>query len=311
MFARRVINKRLVPLMSLIAWSIAEQCATAQKEIVSFPFIADQFVASISDETLKVLPPWKPGDGEPPVSPGRARLAADRVLATSFDANRFPDCSVQFARLELVSQYSDDQEFWIWLAVYETSWKGRSLHSWLSRRHDWSSLHFGEAPIFVVPVLMNGEAIQPAPIQHLVEYSEAELRDMADSLAAGHPPGLAGPWLYQAYTVPGVAVATVGTELLERTPAWKPADENPPVAFVRALAAATPIQQHRLPSDDRRETTLEYIDLQELQKNKWVWCFNYQSNTRVGGQTGIPAFIEVAVLMDGKAVEPVTVEQRK
>ncbi len=310
MKTRFFIRQVSASLMALaIAHFICPRAAAAQVAIVSFSFIDGRYTVSVNEETAKSVPAWKPGDGEPPVSPGQAIKAADRVFQANYDPKQHPDWTISLSRLELIpceNQVADD-DMWIWFAVYEPTWKGLAIHDWGTQAVFSGGL--GDTPLYLVPVLMNGRAVTPV-LTRKRHYSEAELREMASIAADFAQPGPTGPWLYRE-TYLQDSQATVTAEMLKQTPDWSLSKSGPPASFATAFTAASPVSRRWLPSDDLFRTTLESAGLRELQKNKWVWRFYFERKVRIGGSTGPTPYIEVAVLMDGKAVEPMKVEQDK
>ncbi len=292
--------KSLHGVVAVLTWIACQQSLAAQAR-VSFTFIDGHYAAEISQETLDKLPNWKPTDGDPPIPPREAIDAANRVFAAVYDPKLFPDWTVKFSRLELVAR---DREHWMWLAVYEASWKGGTL-----RERVEQPLYSSEPVVLQIPVLLSGKAVTPE------FYRDSDLKDQelerAAERAAQVSPPMEGPWPYYCRGLLKRGTATVTAEMFAATPEWKLTEKTPPVSFANAYAAANPVQLSWLPPDDDWKTTLEKVCLEPLHENKWVWMFYFEQNFRGSGQEGPPIFIAVAVLMDGKAVDPVADEPKQ
>lgn len=94
---------------------------------------------------------------------------------------------------------------------------------------------------------------------------------------------------------------TVSSELIEVSPAWHPADANPPVSARAALQIADRIRRERLRDRNNWRWGLESIRLVPLdsENGKWCWLILFEAYPEAGGLGGVPPEYPVFVLMDG------------
>jgi hypothetical protein len=100
-------------------------------------------------------------------------------------------------------------------------------------------------------------------------------------------------------------IANVTREALERTPAWRPALDGPPLSAGRALAAADAVAAELLTDTADFKWELVRVELVPMRGNKWIWIMCYEAAFQGGSGTGAPFFLHVPVLMDGTVVQPV------
>lgn len=259
-------------------------------------FLLGSYDLTIGDDVIENLPRWRPEEGNPPVSPRDAMIAADRAKAEVFDNIKFPGWKTKFAELSLTRL---DTDVWMWTVSYDATWKG---------------YNFADDPVRLsILVLMTGEALTPKfvaadsfySLESLQERAEEELQDLMELFEEPlfHPPGKPTEWKFGGMTNQGWAGATITSEMLSATPDWKPEAKHPPLAIDKAIRTATAVQQKWLHETDRLRVDLREIQLVRLHDDKWVWQFYYDSGPKVGGGTGFWPGLYVTVLMNGETVE--------
>jgi hypothetical protein len=93
---------------------------------------------------------------------------------------------------------------------------------------------------------------------------------------------------------------------VRQSPAWHPADSNPPVSARSALSIAEQFRRARLRDKNNWKWGLESLTLYPLdgKNNKWCWCVLFTAYPEVGGLGGVPPQFSVYVLMNGNVVTP-------
>ena len=103
--------------------------------------------------------------------------------------------------------------------------------------------------------------------------------------------------------------SVVTSRMLDAAPTWKPENANPPVAARAAIRAADDMIRNAIAVDSELRLVLKEVSLTHLEDDKWVWIVHYEGRTtNGGGSTGIQPFVELVVLMDGKAIKPKQVD---
>jgi hypothetical protein len=99
---------------------------------------------------------------------------------------------------------------------------------------------------------------------------------------------------------------------IRAAPKWDLKSANPPISAQRAIEMAISVKVRMLKDDDNWFWQLESASLQpldprnpdnELNHHCWYWLITYEAYP-VGGSTGSPPQLEVAILMDGTLVSP-------
>jgi len=89
---------------------------------------------------------------------------------------------------------------------------------------------------------------------------------------------------------------------LQKTPAWAPGQENPPLPVRRAIDAATKQLAMLLPN--ARDWQLAGVTLRPLE-NHWVYVVDFQEPPKpAGGDRQVSSGFQVVVLMSGIAMVP-------
>ena len=99
---------------------------------------------------------------------------------------------------------------------------------------------------------------------------------------------------------------TIDENAVRQSPAWHPADSNPPVSARSALSIAEQFRRARLRDKNNWKWGLESLTLYPLdgKNNKWCWCVLFTAYPEVGGLGGVPPQFSVYVLMYGNVVTP-------
>jgi hypothetical protein len=96
--------------------------------------------------------------------------------------------------------------------------------------------------------------------------------------------------------------------MLQDTPQWPDADDNPPVSARKAIALSAAVVQRLVKTPDDWQLRLDGLTLSQS-GNRWYWRAQYEWFPRGGGLSGLPPHFDVIVLMNGKAVEPTLVKK--
>ncbi len=88
---------------------------------------------------------------------------------------------------------------------------------------------------------------------------------------------------------------------LQRTPAWAPGQENPPLSARRAIDVATKELATLLPNGN--DWRLYAVTLRPIE-NRWIYLVEFLEPARPGAQQQVSSGFQVVVLMDGIAVMP-------
>jgi hypothetical protein len=257
-------------------------------------FIDGCYSISVSAADLKQAPAWKPEDGNPPVSPRAAREATDKALAKFLDEKEYPGWKVKFSSLALGRITS---AHWCWAVTYKGIWKDC----------EHAELMPEMMPKLTIVVPMTGVAIVGERLE-TSWMSEDEFKQEAEFWLRQAPPQNEPDWRFRV----GLHVdhdSIVTRAMLAPTPDWKADAPHPPLPVDRALAAAQVVQRRWLPNSEDWETKLDSVSLQQLSGDKWAWIVHYEQDLLRGALGGVPPSMQVVVLMDGKAVEPVTAEE--
>lgn len=105
---------------------------------------------------------------------------------------------------------------------------------------------------------------------------------------------------------------TISRNALEKSPAWEHSADNPPVSPRKAIDLANAIKDSLVKDTTRHEWRLVSASLVPANApGKWYWLVRYEAHVRVGGSSGIPDHLQLVVLMDGKAIQPKVVPNRR
>lgn len=93
---------------------------------------------------------------------------------------------------------------------------------------------------------------------------------------------------------------------VRESPAWDPADANPPLSAARALAIADRFRRQRFRETGSRKWGLDNLALCPLdgKRNKWCWQVSFTAPPRRGDFGGQPPLFAVYVLMNGETLIP-------
>ncbi len=98
-------------------------------------------------------------------------------------------------------------------------------------------------------------------------------------------------------------VVTLTDQALQRSPAWRPTDANPPISARTAMSLAER-EKRKLVKDANGWTWhLESAALVPRDSDRWYWRVRYTADN-VHGIGGLPPYLSLAVLMDGTVIEP-------
>lgn len=271
-----------------IAFALDDEVSLAEYFDFRSEFIDGAYSIDIEAANLKKAPAWKPEDGNPPVSPRAAREAADTALAKFLEEKEFPGWKVKFSSLALGKLTS---KHWCWAVTYKGIWKDCEYAELM--------------PELTIVVPMTGEAIVGERMEKSW-MSEDEFKQQAEYWLQEAQPKAHDDWrLGVGFHIESI----VSRAMLDATPDWKADSPNPPLPVDRALAAAQVVQLRWLPNSEDWETKLNSALLMQLRGDKWVWVFHFEQDLLRGNLGGVPPSMDVVVLMDGKAVEPVKIEE--
>lgn len=99
---------------------------------------------------------------------------------------------------------------------------------------------------------------------------------------------------------------TITDEALERSPPWRAAEANPPVAARKVIALAEakrPKWATDIPGDHGWKWRLRCLSLTPRENERWYWLVNYVAVPSDRGNAVEPCLF-LAVLMNGTVVEP-------
>jgi hypothetical protein len=109
---------------------------------------------------------------------------------------------------------------------------------------------------------------------------------------------------YFSYTSGKQYVVEVSREALEKSPAWKDDDENPPLSARRAIRLANAMKGSLVKDSDDYKWQFETAALTS-DSGKWYWVIRYEAHFQRGVSSGPRAFLRIVVLMDGTVIKPV------
>ena len=101
----------------------------------------------------------------------------------------------------------------------------------------------------------------------------------------------------------------ISDDTLQKSPVWKDNDENPPVSARQAMAAAEAVVARLIAPSNEWRRQLDGITLTQ-KGNRWFWRAQFVWFPKDGGLGGLPPYMDVIVLMDGKAIEPSIIERK-
>jgi hypothetical protein len=98
---------------------------------------------------------------------------------------------------------------------------------------------------------------------------------------------------------------TVPNALLEKTPKWDGADENPPLSAKKALEAANKMKDSLVSDTKGIKWVLESLALAPSAGARWYWTATYRAACAPGyGASGPPITLTLVILMNGTAIQP-------
>ena len=106
------------------------------------------------------------------------------------------------------------------------------------------------------------------------------------------------------YGVRGMSGTKIDKDAVEDSPAWDPADANPPVSAARALSIADRIRVERLKDTSGRRWGLDSLNLCPLdgKHNQWCWRVTFMASPGRSDFAGQPPRFVAYILMNGEAV---------
>lgn len=90
---------------------------------------------------------------------------------------------------------------------------------------------------------------------------------------------------------------------LAKSPAWRDADDNPPLSARKAIASAEAMVAKVVEPDKEWRRHLEGITLTQ-RGDRWFWRAQFIWLPKGGGIAGLPPYLDIIVLMDGTALKP-------
>jgi hypothetical protein len=107
--------------------------------------------------------------------------------------------------------------------------------------------------------------------------------------------------------VDGKTIAVkVDTKRLLATPSWKKDEANPPVCAKRAIGIAQEIKKALIKSPGRFQWRLVSAKLvRDRECERWYWKIEFEGRLPPSEPPDFPKELDVVVLMDGTAVQPV------
>jgi hypothetical protein len=114
----------------------------------------------------------------------------------------------------------------------------------------------------------------------------------------------------------GDLVAEITDDAMAACPAWDANSDNPPVSAKQAMQVARTVKESLVQDTDEWEWALESASLRQFaakrqqaaespRVKKWYWVVVYRAGIKQGGLAGGAPYLEIPVLMDGRAVTPV------
>jgi hypothetical protein len=98
-------------------------------------------------------------------------------------------------------------------------------------------------------------------------------------------------------------------EDFQKSPAWSAEAVNPPLSAQKAIRLANERKAKLVRDTKDWKWRLWSIELRPHRDEKWYWVVEYEKWPRTGGLEGVPAYLKLAILMDGTVIEP-TIEGR-
>ncbi len=109
-----------------------------------------------------------------------------------------------------------------------------------------------------------------------------------------------------SYGVESDFTTTITSESLAGAPAWKAADANPPVSARKAIHLARDAKERLVKDSNDWKWYLVSASLKRydpMADSPWYWLVTYEA-FQIGGMTGPPRELHIAVRMDGTVVAP-------
>jgi len=115
---------------------------------------------------------------------------------------------------------------------------------------------------------------------------------------------------FYSYAFAKQYMSVVTDDALEKSPAWKKDEPNPPISARRAIELA---DQMKASLDEHvkdfewqfRSASLESAASFSKIKDRWYWQVYYECLYTKGTSTGIPNNLRLFILMDGTVIKPV------
>lgn len=116
--------------------------------------------------------------------------------------------------------------------------------------------------------------------------------------------GTAGEWGVYSEFFDEFYLSLVTDELLQDAPIWRSDNDHPPLPPRKAISAAKQAVDKVFNPEKHAnwKMELEEVALRPLGDDRWVWVVRYEGRPKVGGMTGIPPYLDLVVLMDGRVV---------
>lgn len=97
-------------------------------------------------------------------------------------------------------------------------------------------------------------------------------------------------------------------EAIQKTPAWRDENDNPPISVRRAIRLADGLRDKLVKDTTEWRWRLETASLvpwwPDLPSGRWFWEIRYHAYNE-GGYTGPSNDLNLVVLMDGSVIQPV------
>jgi hypothetical protein len=109
---------------------------------------------------------------------------------------------------------------------------------------------------------------------------------------------------YHSYAISANYTVTVTREALAKSPLWKDDEENPPFSAKKAIKLANEMKDSLVEDSKDYKWKLDEATLKPAGGEKWYWLIRYEAQFQGGASIGVPPFLCLVVLMDGKVVKP-------
>lgn len=109
---------------------------------------------------------------------------------------------------------------------------------------------------------------------------------------------------YHSYTITKNYVVTILSDAVAKSPSWKDDEENPPLSAKKAIKLANEMKDSLVKDSKDYKWKLDEATLKPAGDEKWYWLIRYEAQFQGAASIGVPPFLCLVVLMDGKVVKP-------